>query len=170
MQCRRCRQAIVGDLQAGQGRLRWPACLGNGGWTGCVDAGCWNGTHTKCDRAAVFPPEQAWPGSEKRATLIQLVDKWRASKDAAVGRAAKALSKDECEAVLQQLVRLGGCRPHFACLPCCGRHARFAACCAVHVAAVCLRAPGWPPILVLQVLLGLLRLDFGFTASLNMVA
>ena len=53
---------------------------------------------------SISPSEQAWPGTEKRATLIQLLDKWRGSKDSAVARAAKALSRDECEAVLQQLV------------------------------------------------------------------
>lgn len=30
--------------------------------------------------AASVWPLQAWPGAEKRATLIQLIDKWRASK------------------------------------------------------------------------------------------
>ncbi|KAL4440297.1 hypothetical protein ABPG75_003298 [Micractinium tetrahymenae] len=45
---------------------------------------------------------QAWPGAEKRATLIQLVDKWR--KESA---AAKALSRDENEAVVQQLAADG---------------------------------------------------------------
>ncbi|PSC67654.1 mediator of RNA polymerase II transcription subunit 34 isoform X1 [Micractinium conductrix] len=56
---------------------------------------------------------EAWPGSEKRATLIQLVDKWRGSKDASVARAAKALSRDECEAVVQQLTVEGHLRLTF---------------------------------------------------------
>ncbi|KAL4856450.1 Mediator of RNA polymerase II transcription subunit 34 [Chlorella vulgaris] len=54
---------------------------------------------------------QGWPGAEKRATLIQLLDKWRGSKDAAVSAAAKVLSRDECEAVLQARLMLPGCLP-----------------------------------------------------------
>eukprot|EP00887_Chlorella_sp_A99_P002461 scaffold10.g2461.t1 len=54
-----------------------------------------------------------WAGSEKRATLTQLVDKWRASKDAAVAKATKALSRDECELTVQALATEGCLRLDF---------------------------------------------------------
>ncbi|GFR46856.1 hypothetical protein Agub_g8496, partial [Astrephomene gubernaculifera] len=43
---------------------------------------------------------------DKKATLIQLVDLWRGSKDA-VGREAKAMSKDENEAVVAAMTYAG---------------------------------------------------------------
>ncbi|GAB4814163.1 hypothetical protein N2152v2_001209 [Parachlorella kessleri] len=52
-----------------------------------------------------------WPaaaGGEKRATLVQLVDKWRSNKEGGHGAAAKVLSRDENELVVQQLL-LEGC-------------------------------------------------------------
>ena len=41
-------------------------------------------------------PCQAWPGSEKRATLLQLVDKWRASKVGAGQGGARAACLSLC--------------------------------------------------------------------------
>ena len=46
-------------------------------------------------------PAKALPVVEKRATVIQLVDAWRSTKsaDAEAAKAARAMSKDECEEV-----------------------------------------------------------------------
>jgi hypothetical protein len=46
---------------------------------------------------------QAMPSVEKRATMIQLIDGWRSSKQGAdpeSAKKAKRMSKDECEEVL----------------------------------------------------------------------
>ena len=43
-----------------------------------------------------------WPGAEKRATLTQLLDKWRTSSHG--GALAKRLGRDECERVIEALV------------------------------------------------------------------
>lgn len=48
-----------------------------------------------------------WPSAEKRATLIQLIDKWRASKMPADAKAGKAMSREENERVIGQLLYSG---------------------------------------------------------------
>lgn len=48
---------------------------------------------------------QALPTTEKRATVIQLVDAWRSTKspDAAAAKLARAMSKEDCEEVRMYL-------------------------------------------------------------------
>ena len=48
-----------------------------------------------------------WPSAEKRATLIQLIDKWRASKMPADAKAGKAMSREDNERVIGQLLYSG---------------------------------------------------------------
>lgn len=45
-----------------------------------------------------------WPGAEKRATLIQLIDRWRASKMPADAKIGKGMSREENERVIAQLL------------------------------------------------------------------
>lgn len=54
--------------------------------------------------ASVLKVLQTWPGAEKRATLVQLIDKWRASEK---GGAAKGVDKDEAERILEAMVAAG---------------------------------------------------------------
>lgn len=58
---------------------------------------------------------QAWPGVEKRATLIQLVDKWRASKVCLAGSAACPTSA--CVPVCRLLCTLACCFAACSSLP-----------------------------------------------------
>ena len=48
-----------------------------------------------------------WPSAEKRATLIQLIDRWRASKMPADAKAGKAMSREDNERVIGQLLYSG---------------------------------------------------------------
>lgn len=48
-----------------------------------------------------------WPSAEKRATLIQLIDKWRASKMPVDAKAGKAMSREDNERVIGQLLYSG---------------------------------------------------------------
>ncbi|BDA44413.1 ATP-dependent DNA helicase Q1 [Coccomyxa sp. Obi] len=54
--------------------------------------------------AAVARTLSEWPASEKRATLLQLIDRWRSSKVASDAKIGKGMSKDENELVIAQMV------------------------------------------------------------------
>ncbi|KAK9809014.1 hypothetical protein WJX72_007915 [[Myrmecia] bisecta] len=53
---------------------------------------------------AVVDALASLPTADKRATLLQLIDRWRASKVPAEAKAAKAMSRDENERLIAQLV------------------------------------------------------------------
>ncbi|KXZ55835.1 hypothetical protein GPECTOR_2g1386 [Gonium pectorale] len=57
--------------------------------------------------AAVLAILRQQQAKEKKATLIQLVDLWRGSKETGVGKEAKAMSKDENEAVIAAMMYSG---------------------------------------------------------------
>lgn len=48
-----------------------------------------------------------WPAAEKRATLIQLIDKWRASKMPTDAKLGKGMSREDNERVIGQLLHEG---------------------------------------------------------------
>ena len=56
---------------------------------------------------AVVRTLSEWPSTEKRATLIQLINRWRASKMPADAQAGKAMSREDNERVIGELLYSG---------------------------------------------------------------